>query len=137
MLGKETFVQQYEELFNSPGIGVEMSDFSIDSLSAVHSYENEQYRLVDYSFRMVFAIDVSKDESGLLSDILLSSYQSRFGKKNVTSDEPGIYVIKIQRELFAVQSPSFQGWKILDFEEGMRNFIVGIVPEEVLKHFKR
>lgn len=137
MLGKESFEQQYEQLLNSPGIGVVMSNFSIDSLSAVHSYENEQYQLVDYSFQMVFAVDVSKDESGFLSDVLLSSYQGKFGKDNVTSDEPGIYVIKIQRELFAVQSPSFQGWKILDFEEGMRILIVDIVPEEVLKHFKR
>lgn len=137
MLGKATYEKQYDQLFNSPGIEVDMADFSIDTLSQVYQQDDVKYVLVDYSFFMTFKVDISNDESGLLPGILLSSYQTRFGKENVTSEVPGTYLIRIQREMFAVEKPSFDGWKIIDFEEGMRVLIVGIIPEEVLKHFNR
>jgi len=137
MLGKATFEEQYKQLFNSPGIEVDMADFSIDTLSQVYQHDDVKYVLVDYSFLMTFKVDISNDESGLLPGILLSSYQTRFGKENVSSEVPGTYIIQIQREMFAVENPSFDGWKIIDFEEGMRVLIVGIIPEQVLKHFNR
>ncbi|MCE7996725.1 MAG: hypothetical protein HEP71_32495 [Roseivirga sp.] len=137
MLGKETFEAQYHQLFNSPGIEVTMEGFATDSVSDVHEADGKKYYLVDYSFTMTFVVDVSDDDSGLLPGVLLSSYQSKFGKENVSSETPGTYVIAIQREMFAVESPAFEGWKILDFEEGMRMFLTGIIPEEVLKHFNR
>lgn len=137
MLGKETFEMQYKQLFNSPGIEVTMENFATDSLSDMHEADGKQYHLVDYSFKMTFVVDVSHDDSGLLPGVLLSSYQSKFGKENVTSETPGTYLIDIKREMFAVQSPAFEGWRILDFEEGMRMFLTGIIPEEVLKHFNR
>ncbi len=137
ILGKPTFESQYNQLFNSPGIEVNLSNFSIDTLSQMHLHDYKKYVLVDYSFQMTFKVDISNDDSGLLPDILLSSYQSRFGKENVTSDTPGTYLIQVEREMFAVQSTSFDGWKIIDFEEGMRIMIVGIIPEDVLKHFNR
>lgn len=137
MLGKETFETQYNQLFNSPGIEVTMENFATDSISDVHEADGKQYHLVDYSFKMTFVVDVSDDDSGLLPGVLLSSYQSQFGKENVSSETPGTYVINIRREMFAIQSPAFEGWKILDFEEGMRIFLTGIIPDEVFKHFKR
>ena len=137
MLGKSTFEKQYDQLFNSPGITVDMTNFSVDTLSSMHEQNDVKYVLVDYSFLMTFKVDISKDESGLLPGVLLSSYQTRFGKENVTSEVPGTYLIDIKREMFAVQAPAFNGWKIIDFEEGMRILIVGIIPDEVLKHFNR
>lgn len=137
MLGKETFEQQYTQLFNSPGIEVSLEQFAIDSLSELHAHEEAKYALVHYSFQMTFKIDISQDESGLLPDVLLSSYQTQFGEENVTSEVPGTYLINIERGLFAVQSPKFQGWKILDYDEGMRVFLVSIIPEPVLTHFKK
>lgn len=137
MLGKSTFEEQYNQLFNTPGVEIGMSDFSVDTLSQIYVYEKEKYALVDYSFKMTFKVDISHDESGLLSDVLLSSYQSRFGKNNVTSETPGTYLIHTERELFAVKSQAFEGWKIADFEEGMRIMIVAFIPEAVLNHFNR
>lgn len=137
MLGKPAYEEQYNQLFNTPGIEVEMNNFSIDTLSQTYINNQKKYVLIDYSFKMIFKVDITKDESGLLSDVLLSSYQSRFGKKNVISDTPGTYRIQIERELFAVEDSAFEGWKIIDFEEGMRIMIVDIIPEEVLKHFNR
>lgn len=137
MLGKPTFEAQYDQLFNSPGIEVDLTNFSVDTLSQMYLHDDNKYVLVDYSFQMTFKVDISDDDSGLLPDVLLGSYQSRFGKENVTSDTPGTYMIQVERELFAVQSTSFEGWKIIDFEEGMRIMVVGIIPENVLKHFNR
>lgn len=137
MLGKSAFEEQYDQLFNSPGVEIEMGDFSVDTLSQIYAYEKEEYALVDYSFKMTFKVDISHDESGLLSGVLLSSYESRFGKDNVTSEIPGTYLIHTERELFAVKSPAFKGWKIADFEEGMRIMIVAFIPEAVLNHFNR
>lgn len=137
MLGKEMFVNQYKQMFSSPGVEMSMENFTVDTVSATHVYNEIKYALVDYGFKMTFKVDISDDESGLLPGILLSSYQSRFGKENVSSEIPGTYLINVVREMFAVQSSTFEGWKILDFEEGMRIFLVNIIPEEVLKHFKK
>lgn len=137
MLGKEMFEQQYNQLFNSPGLEVDLGQFAIDSLSAIHEYEQAKYSLVNYSFQMTFKVDLSKDDSGLLADVLLGSYQTKFGKENVTSEVPGIYLIHTSREMFAVNSPDFEGWKILDYEKGMRIILVSIIPETVLTHFNK
>ncbi len=137
MMGKEMFEQQYDQLFNSPGMEVDMNEFSIDTLSDVHEHETVKYSLVDYSFRMTFKVDVSKDTSGLLPDILLSSYQTQFGKENVTMDVPGTYLIRTRREMFAVRSSAFEGWRILDYEKGMRMILVTIIPEPVFTHFNK
>ncbi|GAB5524458.1 MAG: hypothetical protein Roseis2KO_23300 [Roseivirga sp.] len=137
MIGKEMFEQQYDQLFNSPGMEVKMDQFAIDTISTVHEHESVKYSLVDYSFQMTFKVDVSKDSSGLLPDILLSSYQTQFGKENVSSEVPGTYLIHVRREMFAIRSDAFEGWKILDYEKGMRIILVGIIPEDVLTHFNK
>lgn len=137
MLGKEMFEQQYNQLFNSPGLEVDLGQFSIDSLSTIHEYEQVKYSLVNYSFQMTFRVDLSKDDSGLLADVLLGSYQSKFGKDNVTSEVPGAYLIHTPREMFAVMDADFEGWKILDYEKGMRLILVSIIPEAVLTHFNK
>lgn len=137
MMGKEMFEQQYDQLFNSPGMEVNMNAFSIDTISAIHEQQAVKYSLVDYSFQMTFKVDISKDTTGLLSDILLGSYQTQFGKENVSSEVPGTYLIHTRREMFAIRSGAFEGWKILDYEKGMRMILVSIIPEDVLTHFNK
>lgn len=137
MVGKEMFVQQYDQLFNSPGSEVSLEQFSIDSVSVIHEFEQVDYALVNYSFQMTFEVDLSNDTSGLLPDVLLSSYQTKFGKENVISEVAGTYLIHTSREMFAVRSDSFEGWKILDYEKGIRMILVSIIPEAVLIHFNK
>ncbi len=137
MMGKEMFEQQYDQLFNSPGMEVSMNAFSIDTISAIHEQQSVKYSLVDYSFQMTFKVDISKDTSGLLPDILLSSYQTQFGKENVSSEVAGTYLIHARREMFAIRSGALEGWKILDYEKGMRMILVSIIPEDVLTHFNK
>lgn len=137
MLGKETYEQQYDQLFNSPGIEVNLYGFSIDSISNSFDFEKKEYALVKYAFQMVFKVDMSKDDEGLLAPFLLNSYQTKFGKDNVRFEAPGSYFIKSSRDMFAIKSADFEGWKIIDFEAGMRMFLIGIIPEQVLKNFKK
>jgi hypothetical protein len=137
LLGKDMFVSQYKQMFNAPGVDISMDNFSVDTVSATHVHKEVKYALVDYGFKMTFVVDMSKDEDGILHGILLSSYGRQFGEDNVTSPEEGTYDIQVKREMFAVNDSKFEGWKIIDFEEGMRMFLKGIIPEEVFKHFNR
>ena len=137
ILGKDMFVSQYQQMFNAPGVDISMEGFSVDTVSATFNYDQAKYALVDYGFKMTFVVDMSNDEDGLLHGILLGTYKRQFGQENVMSETEGTYVIQINREMFAVQNPKFVGWKILDFEEGLRMIIDKIIPEEVFKHFNR
>ena len=137
MLGKDLFVSQYQQMFNAPGVDMSMEDFTVDTVSATFNHDQANYALVDYGFKMTFVVDMSDDEDGLLHGVLLGTYKRQFGQENVTSETDGTYVIQVNREMFAVQNPKFEGWKILDFEEGLRVIIAGIIPEEVFKHFNR
>ncbi len=137
MLGKQTFEEQYRQLFNNPGIRVSMKAFSVDTVSPVYRYQQENYVLVAYSFKMTFVVDMSNDKDGVLHDVLLANYKSQFGARNVTSKAEGTYVIDVKREMFAIDSDKFEGWKFLDFEEGMKVIIVNMIPEEVFEHFNK
>lgn len=137
MVGKEMFEQQYNALFNAPGMEVSIGDFLKDKISAIYKHEDSQYAEVDYSFVMTFVVDLSKDEDGLLAATLLKTYQGQFGKENVSSEAAGTYVIKAKRTMFAIQSPGFEGWKIIDYEKGLRMLLVKIIPENVFTHFNK
>lgn len=137
MIGKETFEKQYEAFFGTPGMEVNFSGLSVDSISPVFESEEDEYALVNYTFQMTFKVDLSEDHEEKLTSTLLSTYQSQYGKENVSSEVPGTYVIKASRELFAVHSADFEGWKILDYEKGMEMILKAIIPEAVFQHFNK
>jgi len=137
MMGKEMFESQYNQLFNSPGLSVSIEGYALDSISSFFEHDGADYAMVDYTFKMTFVMDMSKDEDGLLHGILLSTYKGQFGADNVTSDKEGSYLIQPQREMFVVKKESFDGWKILDYEPGMKIILKNIVPEAVFTHFKK
>lgn len=137
MIGKESFVAQYEQLFNSPGMEVTMDDFEIKSVSPVFTHDSKDYALVNYQFLMTFKVDLSNDKDGLLKPLLLSNYKGQFGDENVKLKEPNNYLITTKREMFAVKADGYDSWKILDFEEGMKVLIASFIPEEVFIHFNK
>lgn len=137
MIGKETFEEQYKQLFNSPGMSVTMDNFEIKSVSPVFAHEHKDYALVNYQFIMTFKVDLSKDKDGMLKPLLLGSYQNQFGQENVKFEDPDNYVITTKREMFAVNGEGYDSWKILDFEEGMKMIISAFIPEQVFTHFNK
>ena len=137
MMGKEMFESQYNQLFNSPGLSVSIDGYQLDTLSSFFEHEGTEYAMVDYTFRMTFVVDMSNDNDGILHSALMSGYQTQFGKDNVTSEKEGTYLIQPQREMFVVNRGSFDGWKIVDYEPGMKIFLKKIIPETVFAHFKK
>jgi len=137
MIGKESFVAQYEQMFNTPGMSITMDDFKINSVSPVFNHASKDYSLVDYQFIMTFQVDMSDDKDGLLKGILMGSYGRQYGEENVAFEDPDKFVITVKREMIAVNAEGYSTWKILDIDEGMKTILVAFVPQEVFTHFNR
>lgn len=137
MIGKDVFLAQYEEMFNTPGISITMGDLKINSVSPVFNHDSKDYSLVDYQFIMTFQMDMSEDKDGLLKGILMGSYGRQYGTENVTFEDPDKFVITVKKEMIAVNAEGYPTWKILDIDEGMKMILVAFVPKEVFTHFNR
>jgi len=135
MLGKDFYVDQYDMIFNSPGIEISLDSFKTKSISEGFKYEEQTYVLVKYAHNMTFKVDMSDDKEGFFAQLLLGSYQGKFGKENVTFQEPGTYVIDVRKDMYAIQSPAFEGWKIIEYEESMNMFLEKIIPTTVRTHY--
>ncbi len=137
MVGKETFMQQYGQLFSDPASEVSFKDFNIDSISSLHIYEEVKYAQVDYGYQLIFDVRGEEPRDTTMTQLLVYSFGGQFGKENVVADENGKITITAQKQLFAVMKEDFDGWKIVDYEKGMRFMLVAFIPEEVLKHFNK
>lgn len=136
MVGKALFEQQYDQMFNDPNVAVWLMDFSQDSISAVYEHASGNYALVQYSFklRMTVKTQAESPESG---KAMLSMYQRQYGKENVVEEAAGSYLISASREMFACQEPEFEGWKILDYEPGMKIMLSQFIAADVFEHFNK
>lgn len=136
LLGKETFENMFNQIFNAPGVDIGLGNFKIDSVSPSFKSDERLFVLVKYNHDMTYKVDMSKDTEGLLASILLSSYQSKFGKENVTFEAPETFIINVAKDMYAIQSPAYTGWKVIEYEATMSFFLDKIIPEEVVAHFK-
>ena len=136
MVDKALFEQQYDQTFNDPNVAVWLMDFSQDSISAVYVHASGNYALVQYSFklRMTVKTQAESPESG---KAMLSMYQRQYGKENVVEEAAGSYLISASREMFACQEPEFEGWKILDYEPGMKIMLSQFIAADVFEHFNK
>ena len=126
MVGKEMFLAQYNEMLKKASFG----ELTITSISEVfNSSSKGEFALVNYAFQMNY--DVA-DMDASAKQIMLNSMKSTFGDAELDGD---LVKVKANREMFAVSKPEFEGWRILDYEVGMRPMLIGIISEEVLNHF--
>lgn len=135
MLGKDTFENMFNEIFNAPGMEISLDNFKVDSISSAFKSDEKIFILVKYRHDMTFKVDMSNDKEGLLAPFLLSSYKSKFGKDNVAFEEPGTFIIDVVKDLYTIQSADYTGWKVIEYEESMDFFLRKIIPDEVRKHF--
>ena len=136
MLGKDFYVNQFNQIFNAPGMEISQDSFRIVSISEGFDFEEETFVQVPYAYNMTVVVDMSDDTEGLLASVLLGTYQRKHGKDNVTFTKPGTYKIKIAKDLIAIKSTKYEGWKLIEYEESMRMFLGKIVPDQVKTHFK-
>jgi len=135
MLGKETFENMFSQIFNAPGMEISLDNFKVDSISSAFKSDERTFVLVKYKHEMTFKVDMSNDKEGLLAPFLLSAYKRKFGTDNVTFEEPGTFIIDVAKDMYAIQSTDYTGWKVIEYEESMGFFLEKIIPEEVRKHF--
>lgn len=128
MIGKEMFLMQYEEMLKKASFGA----MEIDSVSNVYtSKEKGDYALVNYQFAMDYDVSDMPEAS---KPIFFSSMKSQFGEAVMEGD---VVKVKAKREMFAVSRNDFEGWRVLDYEKGMKMILEGIIPEEVFSHFNK
>lgn len=132
MVGKAMFQQQYDAMLNDAEMEVSFGDLIIQHVSDIYkSSEKGDFALVDYKFQMDYVI---KLEDADAKNILINTLKRQFGEEGFSQNGDNIQVTST-RQMFVNARSDFEGWRILDYEAGMRIMLVGIISEEVLSHF--
>ena len=77
------------------------------------------------------------DQDETAGNMVFEAYKKQFGEENVSIEKPGTYVVNGSRELFAYQQSDFEGWKLLDYEPGMKMILSQFIAAEVFTHFNK
>ncbi|NVJ47374.1 MAG: hypothetical protein HWE07_09610 [Cytophagia bacterium] len=128
MIGKEMFLAQYKEMLKQASFGA----MEIKTVSEVYSTEEKgDFALVNYKFAMDYDVSTMEDQA---KQIFLSSLKSQFGDATI---EDNVVKVQADREMFAVARADYEGWRILDYDKGMKMILSSFVPEEVFTHFNK
>ena len=137
MIGKEAMEQQYASLSADPRFIISMGEFEIQKVSTVFEFESIKYAVINYAFKLYVAFSEEKSNDKL-SDLLVGTYKRQYGEENVTYDsETSKITISPSKEMFAINSSTFEGWKLIEYEESLKVFLIGIIPDGVFTHFKK
>ena len=77
------------------------------------------------------------DQSETDGNVVFEAYKKQFGEGNVSMEKQGTYVVNGSREMFACQQADFEGWKLLDYEPGMKMILAQFIAKEVFEHFNK
>ena len=132
MVGKETYLKQYEQMLKNADVKVSFGPLTIKHISEVKVHEAGKYALLDYDFVMYHELLQANEQT---RDIVANTLKAQFGEGY--SREGDKVTVTANREMFVVAEPDFEGWRILDYEKGMRMLLVNIIPEVVLTHFNK
>ena len=135
MMGRAMFEQQYEAFFNAPNLDMTMENIKADEISEVFAHDSGQFALVKYSFKMTLVMKPDQDETA--GNMVFETYKKQFGEENVSEKEKGTYIVNGHREMFACQQEGFEGWKVLDYEPGMKMILAQFIAAEVFTHFDK
>ena len=135
MMGREMFEQQYEAFFNAPNLNMTMENIKADKISDVFEHETGKFAMVSYSFKMTLVMKPDQDETA--GNLIFETYKKQFGEENVTMEKQGTYIVNGSRELFACQQEGFDGWKLLDYEPGMKMILTQFIDKAVFTHFNK
>ena len=135
MMGRPMFEKQYEAFFNAPNLNMTMEGIKADKISDVFEQEGGKFALVNYSFKMTLVMKPDQDETA--GNLVYESYKKQFGEENVSTEKPGTYLINGKRDLFVCQQEGFEGWKLLDYEPGMKMILSQFIPAAVFEHFNK
>ena len=132
MMGKEMFEQQYNKLLNDANMKASFGDIVINNLSEIKAHEKGDFALLEYTFDMDYVLNHDSDQ---VKDIMANALQSQF-KEGFKRDGDQVKVTA-KREMFVIRRSDFEGWKILDYEPGMKMILTSIIPKEIFDHFNK
>ena len=132
MVGKETYLKQYEQMLNDANMKVSFGTMTIIEVSDIKAHDTSKYALLNYQFVMHYELLQKEAQT---RDIVANTLKAQFGEGY--SREGDKVTVTANREMFVVTEPDFEGWRILDYEKGMRMLLVNIIPEVVLIHFNK
>lgn len=135
MMGREMFEKQYDAFFNAPNLDMTMEGLTVDNISEVYEHDSGKFALVNYSFKMTLVM--KPDQSETDGNMVFEAYKKQFGEENVSIEKQGTYVVNGSREMFACQQADFEGWKLLDYEPGMKMILAQFIAREVFEHFNK
>jgi hypothetical protein len=127
---REQLAAVIKESLANPQFEIDMKDGKVVSVSKEVVYENIRYALVNYSFNMIVKLESSADST--MMQMMKQSFTEQFGEDKVVVNESDKTITIHQNSyLYAVNDPSFGGWKFLEKNDQLKEISDRIIPARV------
>lgn len=135
IIPKESIKNLLEAVYNMPNIEYKTSKPIISEISDVKRIENIDYIRIEYISPIVMKIkNLNLNEESKIHSIL-NSFESKFGKGNVTFDKvSGVFKINAKKVVIASSNTGINNWKFVTVDNPrMKTILKKIIPAEILE----
>lgn len=139
IVSREMFLQSLEQMRKDTLISMSFDDFIIHSISTPLTIDNMKYSFVNYAYKLKMVMhNQESDKEGQLVDVIRSALKAQFGEDNVDYDSSNYtFNISVEKTMFAISSPTYSGWKFVDYDAQLKPYLIKIIPQEIWSAFDR
>jgi hypothetical protein len=114
---------------------------SVTGISEPLELDGIKYARIRYSFKMTMTIvttgeetESTEDEDFNPADFTYEMLKEIHGDKNVVYDRENSKIdINVTNEMYAINDPTYTGWKFLEKKDSMKPVLEKLLPKKVLK----
>jgi len=139
VISREVFLKSFEEMKQDTLVNISFDDFMIHSIATPITISDVKYSFVQYSYKLKMLMsNRESDNQGLLIDFTRSALTAQFGDDNVDYDNGKFtFNISLKKTMYAISSPTYSGWKFIEYDSEVRPYLTNIIPQEVWSAFDR
>lgn len=134
---RQMMLETLNKSMNDPTLEISLKDSKILEISPSKTIDTVTYSIVHYSF--VMSLKYLESEDNPLPDeeaikFTQGIFNKMYGEENVTYDKEKMqFVMKLQKEMLVLKTPSLDAWKVLGLEPNLKPLLVKILPSEIVE----
>lgn len=139
VISREIFLMSLEQMKQDTIVNISFDEFKIHSIATPITISNVKYSVVQYSYKLKMVMTTQDlNSEGMLIDITRSALAGQFGDENVDYDKSqSVFNINLLKTMFAISSPTYAGWKFIEYDSDLRPYLTDIIPQEIWSAFDR
>ncbi len=139
IISKERFKEALEKTFNNPAFKFHYSNSEVQNIQDSKIIDGQKYRLISYSFDMVFELDSNaKENETPLERMNRLMSMKNYMQKDIPeaiitlNTKSGFLTLYTEYLAYAIKTSKDEPWKFITLSEGQENFYSKVLPQELI-----